>query len=84
LLRAPFWRSVRERLAAPAATVLINTLYHDREEHERLEADLRAAGWRDVQQRVDRGLQALPGQRRRGLKPSEWRPNDNMIFSARC
>ena len=46
-----------------------------------LEADLRVAGWRGVRRRVDRGLQADLGESR-APAPSEWQPDDNMIFSA--
>jgi len=82
--RAPFWQSVRERFAAPQGCVLlINTLYSEPQQMATLQDDLRAAGWKDVRQRVDRGLQILPWERQHRLRPEDWRLNDNMIFSAR-
>ena len=80
-LRTPFWRSLRTRFAMPAAVLLVNTLYSSRREMSLLERDLRTAGWTNVVQRVDRGLQASEHQSKRpGVR--EWQPNDNMIFSA--
>ena len=68
-----FWRAIRRRLCAPGGTVVVNTLYDTRDEMERLAADLREAGWKDVQRRVDRGLQArLWG--RKTVAVHEWRP----------
>ena len=80
-LGVPFWRSLRERHAAPDATVLINTLYSHFTEMEHLARDLRKAGWTNVRQRVNRGLQASDGERK-VVAPAEWRPGDNMIVSA--
>jgi len=83
-LGAPFWRGLRESLAAPGCTVLINTLYSSHAEMDVLANDLREAGWRDVRRKVDRGLQAPPGQTRQSYALEDWRPNDNMIFAANC
>jgi spermidine synthase len=81
-LKPPFWRRLRA-LAAPDATLLINTMYDRREQMEGLAHDLRTAGWRDVCQRVDRGLQAAPGEARCSDDPASWQPRDNMIFACR-
>ena len=62
LLSVDFWRSLRERCATPGATLFVNTLYPRAEDLDALESDLHRAGWLDVQRRVDRGLQAAPGE----------------------
>ena len=74
------WSWLR-KATAPGGTLLINTLYERREEMACLAADLHEAGWVNVQQRVDRGLQMAPGESQAPC-PSEWQPQDNMIFSA--
>jgi hypothetical protein len=80
-LSAEFWRSLRRLLIVPGGTLLVNTLYPRRSDMDALAHDLRAAGWRQVEQKVDRGLQTEDGDEKRP-RPHEWRPRDNMIFSA--
>ena len=82
LLRAPFWRALRENFAARDATLISNTLYAERSLMGSLQSELQAAGWADVRQRVDRGLQALPGEATASWDPADWEPRDNMIFVA--
>ena len=81
LLEQSFWQDLRV-LAAPDCTLLVNTLYEARAPMERLACTLTASGWSDVQQHVDRGLQAEAGEERRPTNPQTWQPRDNMIFSA--
>ena len=84
-LRAAFWRSLRERHASrPGGRLLANTLYERREQLDELARELRRAGWRDVRQTCDRGLQAEAGEGRTPRDEGDWRPRDNMIFSARA
>lgn len=83
-----FWRSLRS-LCAPGGVVVANTLYDEAAQMDALERDLRGAGWRDINRRVDRGLQrewpwerwGWPPGRGEAAEPS-WRPRDNMIFRA--
>lgn len=79
-LTMPFWRSLRA-FAAPEGTILINTLYEHASELAMLERDLRAAGWRRLRRRVDRGMQAEPGACK-SPRAEDWQPGDNLIFSA--
>ncbi|KAL1499662.1 hypothetical protein AB1Y20_011859 [Prymnesium parvum] len=74
-----FWRALRERHAAPRATLLVNTLYTHFTEHERLERDLRRAGWGGIRRTVERGLQAEAAAE---AAAEAWTPGDNMIVSA--
>ena len=83
LLQADFWRALRERYAARDATLIINTLYPERSQMEEFELELQDAGWSDVQQLVDRGLQALPGEPKLSWDTADWEPLDNMIFLAK-
>ena len=83
LLQADFWRALRKRYAARDATLIINTLYPERSQMEEFELELQDAGWSDVQQLVDRGLQALPGEPKLSWDTADWEPLDNMIFLAK-
>ena len=83
LLHASFWRALRQDWAANDCTLLINTLYPHCKQMDDLACDLADGGWTGLRQRVDRGLQVLPGVAgRRSNDPSTWQPRDNMIFSA--
>ena len=75
-----FWADVRA-LTADDGHLLANTLYARRDEMAVLERELAAAGWKDIRQHVDRGLQAEPGEAWSADKAA-WRPRDNMIFEA--
>ena len=52
LLKPPFWRALH-KLAVPDGTLLVNTLFDEREQMEHLAKDLAIAGWKDVKQTVD-------------------------------
>jgi len=70
LLREPFWRALRG-LAAPGATLIVNTLYRSRAEIEMLSRHLAAAGWHGERRILDGGG---------GME--EWDPSINVIFTA--
>lgn len=80
-LGAAFWHDVRT-LTAHGGHVLVNTLYEGRPQLDHLASELRAGGWSDVRQFVDRGLQVEACEVRRSADPSTWCVRDNMIFAA--
>ena len=82
LLKPPFWRALH-KLAVPDGTLLVNTLFDEREQMDSLAKDLAIGGWTDVKQTVDRGLQLEPGEAPT-TDPKDWRPRDNMILEARA
>lgn len=81
MLSIRFWSLLRERHAAPNATLLINTLFDHHTGMEKLARDLRKAGWSDVREHVNKGLNADEGQSK-VVDPMLWEPGDNMILSA--